>query len=58
MKENKPQLKMNKSYIASNTNLDELKIEKIDYGSEEVFKGNTKGYFDLEEEETEEETEK
>ena len=58
MKENKPQLKMNKSYIASNTNLDELKIEKIDYGSEEVFEGNTKGYFDLEEEETEEETEK
>ena len=51
-------IKLNKSYIHSNRNMSVLDPTYIDYGNKEVFEGNTKGYFDLEEEETEEETEK
>ena len=44
-------IKLNKSYIHSNKDMSVLDPTYIDYGNEEVFKGNTKGYFDIETEE-------
>ena len=46
-------IRLNKSYIHSNKDMSILDPTYIDYGNTEVFKGNTKNLYDLEEEETE-----